>query len=281
MSSSPLIEDAMTPERKAKRRRLEGNPADGEAEVVLSPGAGRRRAVPDGAGPQSPPSRRLTRKTSLGGGTPESHVLDGLSPSREEGAVSTLAAVSRTPGVHGANASGVVARADVGRRGRGRGRGAGVSDRGGRGRGGEADAVAGTAPASVRGSARSEAGDRAARASATPASARGGVRGGGANAEVAPAALRRSARVVAVEASSQASSAPASASASARGGGRIVQLIGRDRVDDVAADERRRSAEGARRGDQRREAGARGRMTTFSGEDLDRSAGGAWRAGQR
>ena len=57
--------------------------------------------------------------------------------------------------------------------------------------------------------------------------------------------------------------------------------FGLARIDDVVADEQRRVNEGARRGDQRREAGTRGRMTTYSGEDLDRSAGGAWRSGRR
>jgi hypothetical protein len=48
----------------------------------------------------------------------------------------------------------------------------------------------------------------------------------------------------------------------------------------VAADERRRTAEGARRGDERRETGARGRMIDRTGADLDRSAGAAWHAGR-
>ena len=43
----------------------------------------------------------------------------------------------------------------------------------------------------------------------------------------------------------------------------------------------RRIAEGARRGDARRNEGTRGRMTVFSGGDLDRGAGGAWHAGRR
>jgi hypothetical protein len=62
---------------------------------------------------------------------------------------------------------------------------------------------------------------------------------------------------------------------------RIVTGFGSERVDDVAADETRRIADGARRGDQRREDGSRGRMTDFSGTDLDRSAGGAWRIDRR
>ena len=64
-------------------------------------------------------------------------------------------------------------------------------------------------------------------------------------------------------------------------GGVIVSGFGSSRVEDVAADERRRVAEGAQRGDQRRNDGTRGRMTTFGGEDLDRSKGGAWHARRR
>ena len=41
-----------------------------------------------------------------------------------------------------------------------------------------------------------------------------------------------------------------------------------ERVDDVAVDERQRSAAGAQRGDRRREQGERGRMTDLSGADL-------------
>ena len=62
---------------------------------------------------------------------------------------------------------------------------------------------------------------------------------------------------------------------------RIVTGFGSERIDDVVADEQRRLVEGARRGDQRREDGARGRMTSFEGQDLDRGVGGAWHAGRR
>ena len=62
--------------------------------------------------------------------------------------------------------------------------------------------------------------------------------------------------------------------------GRIVTGFDR-RIDDVAGDEARRSAEEAQRAAARRNAGTRGRMTGFSGEDLDRGAGGAWHAGRR
>ena len=53
------------------------------------------------------------------------------------------------------------------------------------------------------------------------------------------------------------------------------------RVDDVVADEERRIAEGARRGDQRRRDGTRGRITDLTGADLDRAAGGAFSSGRR
>ena len=65
------------------------------------------------------------------------------------------------------------------------------------------------------------------------------------------------------------------------GGGRIVSGFGSERIDDVAGDVQRRIEEGARRGTERRNAGERGRMTGFDGQDLDRSAGGAWHAGRR
>ena len=63
--------------------------------------------------------------------------------------------------------------------------------------------------------------------------------------------------------------------------GVIVSGFGRERVEDVAADEARRIADGARRGDERRREGLRGRMVDRNGNDLDRGAGGAWHAGRR
>ena len=64
-------------------------------------------------------------------------------------------------------------------------------------------------------------------------------------------------------------------------GGRIVSGFGDERVDDVAAHERRRMAEGALRGDYRRNEYSRGQMITYGGEELDRSKGGAWHIGRR
>ena len=63
--------------------------------------------------------------------------------------------------------------------------------------------------------------------------------------------------------------------------GVIVTGFGSERIDDVAADETRRIAEGARRGDQRRREGTRGRLTDRTGADLDRGEGGAWHVGRR
>ena len=90
----------------------------------------------------------------------------------------------------------------------------------------------------------------------------------GVDAETQEAAPRRSARVAARTVAQHVRS-------------RIVSGFAEERVEDVAADETRRIAEGARRGDARRDEGTRGRMTSFSGEDLDRGAGGVRRAGRR
>ena len=61
----------------------------------------------------------------------------------------------------------------------------------------------------------------------------------------------------------------------------IVTGFGAERIADVASDETRRIAEGARRGTLRRETGERGRMRDMQDRDLDRGAGGAWHAGRR
>ena len=57
--------------------------------------------------------------------------------------------------------------------------------------------------------------------------------------------------------------------------------FGRERVEDVAADEARRSKEEDRRAKERYEGGTRGRMRDWDDNDLDRSAGGAWHVGKR
>ena len=61
---------------------------------------------------------------------------------------------------------------------------------------------------------------------------------------------------------------------------RIVTGFGSERIEDVIGDEEQRWADGARRGNIRREAGARGRMRDLAGHDLDRSAGSAWHVGK-
>ena len=111
-------------------------------------------------------------------------------------------------------------------------------------------------------------------------------RGGGTQED--PGVMRRSARLSVLQqdragaiGGQGAEDAQVAAVRGAGIGGVIVSGFGSSRVEDVAADERRRVAEGAQRGDQRRNDGTRGRMTTFSGEDLDRSKGGAWHARRR
>ena len=64
-------------------------------------------------------------------------------------------------------------------------------------------------------------------------------------------------------------------------GARVVSGFGDERVDDVAAHEERMDAGAIVRAARRRAEGTRGRMTGFSGEDLDRAAGGPWQAGRR
>ena len=98
--------------------------------------------------------------------------------------------------------------------------------------------------------------------------ARGAVGSADAEVDAQAAAPRRSARV-------------AARTEQQRFRSRIVSGFGDERVDDVAADEANRIAAGAGRGDARRNEGTRGRMTDFTGADLDRGAGGAWHAGRR
>ena len=62
---------------------------------------------------------------------------------------------------------------------------------------------------------------------------------------------------------------------------RVVQGFGSERCDDVAADRARLDAEQLARQIHRVQEGERGRMTDRTGEDLDRSAGSAWKAGGR
>ena len=263
-SSSPVLQDAETPERDAKKRRKDRDDPDFVVDdVELSPGmAGRRRSAP-----QTPPSRRLTRKTSLGSdGVPCSRVSPGPSPTQQTRTGAVTGALGEgtqaSVGSGGVGDSAMGSRSASAVRGRGRGRG------GSSGRGIEASAVA---TVGVHGSARGGRRGAATELTASAAEERSG-RAGDAAVVAGAVPVRRSARVAA------RSEGAATAGA---GGGRIVCGFGAERVVDVAADERRRVAEGARRGDERRETGTRGRLTDRTGADLDRGAGGAWHAGRR
>ena len=65
-----------------------------------------------------------------------------------------------------------------------------------------------------------------------------------------------------------------------RGRARIATGLGAEHCADWRAEETRREVAGVVLGMGRRDAGVRGRLTDLSGEDLDRGAGGAWRAGR-
>ena len=326
-SRSPVLQDAATPERDAKKRRLDRDEPDRLVDdVELSPGVAGRPSLLA----RTPPSRRLARKTSLGS--------DGVPCG--DAAQASVTSVGVRDSEMGSGSASVV-------RGRGRGRG-GYSDSvvetatthtvGARGavRGGRRGAATGpsTSAAEVRRPRASDAAvvtdtvpvRRSARVAArsegatTRVSERGRGAGGGmivsglgdervedvtggSERSMTPAlepralargpghaqrsatglvagdaALRQSVRVATRE---QGVEAGRGSRGRGNGGGRIVSGFGTERVDDVAADERQRSAAGAQRGDWRREMGERGRMTDLSGVDLDRSAGGAWHAGRR
>ena len=100
-------------------------------------------------------------------------------------------------------------------------------------------------------------------------------------AEPVARSVRASAAATPVAGTSQGASGVSGLGAGGEWGPRIVTGFGPERVDDVAAEERRRVAEGVRRGVARRDEGTRGRMTNFGGEDLDRGAGGPWQARRR
>ena len=252
VSSSPVIQDAATPERDAKKRRID---LDADRVVDESPGTAGRR----GSLPPTPPSRRLTRKTSLNS--------DGPSPTLQRGAATADAALSGEArvGVRDSEMGGGRARLV---RGRGRGRG---------GCGGSVEQTAAADVVGARGPARGGRQGAATGPSASAAEERRG-RAGDAAVVTDTVPVRRSARVAA---RSEGVTTIASGRGRGAGGGRIVSGFGAERVEDVAADQRRRIAEGAQRGDERRVTGARGRMTDHTGADLDRGAGGAWHAGRR
>ena len=63
--------------------------------------------------------------------------------------------------------------------------------------------------------------------------------------------------------------------------GRVVGGFGNERCEDVLADRARLDAEQHARQVHRVQEDERDRMTDLTGEDLDRSAGSAWKAGGR
>lgn len=315
VGGSPVIQLATTPERAAKKRQLDASPLDGAIEEIdASPDAGVRRLASNALEPLTP-SRRVRKKTTMVLETPcaeQGAVVGVASPSRDAvSAPPALASPSRrvcrnsatsgeSPGVpvHDSNGSdgcagalpkrrrsgGVSSEVSITQRsmsevpvcadtpaaleateGLSAGLGGGKSR--GRGRGGGRGSSAGRGVCGQVGTGRGATGE-----------------------EAQP--LRRSSRVAARAVDQPGSSASAHtrvpAAVSRRdavpvvaNAARIVTGFGSERIEDVAADERRRVAEGAQRGDRRRETGTRGRMTTSGGEDLDRSAGGAWHAGRR
>ena len=73
--------------------------------------------------------------------------------------------------------------------------------------------------------------------------------------------------------------ANAVATAARPSGPRIVR-VGEARIDDLRAHDARMESEAVERGTRRRNEGEQGRMQDAQGHDLDRSAGGPWRAGR-
>ena len=71
-----------------------------------------------------------------------------------------------------------------------------------------------------------------------------------------------------------------SSSAPARRTG-VVSGFGAERTDDALGDQAQRDRDAISRARTRRDDGVRGRVRDFQGNDLDRSAGGAWSLGRR
>ena len=61
----------------------------------------------------------------------------------------------------------------------------------------------------------------------------------------------------------------------------VVSGFGAERTEDALGDQEQRDREAISRARKRREAGVRGRARDFQGNELDRSAGGAWSLGRR
>ena len=282
-AASPVIREATTPERERKKACLAAeSPAAGCEEIEMSPGGSPRAALRRGVEPVSTP-RRCRSKTSV------SDLCGDLGQSRaapaSEGGPLSPRAVARLrvgekspPPVAFAAVQGVfVSSQDVA---------AGSADRD--------EPFAAVSGFDGPGAAPSPKAAElpSADADAPPASTtrRGSLlkRRHGASVPEHPVGSRSSARVAALGQerrdllrAGEGSGARSAGASSGPTRGRIVTGFGSERIDDVRADEQRRLAEGARRGDQRREDGSRGRMTSFEGMDLDRGEGGAWHAGRR
>ena len=129
------------------------------------------------------------------------------------------------------------------------------------------------------------AGVAAAAASPAPAGAASGTGGAAASVAVVPAAAAAPAPAAAPAA------APAPAASRGRAGGmggtatsgasRIVTGFGAERIDDLRAHDAETEADALERHARRASEGDRGRVRDMQDRDLDRSAGGPFRAGRR
>ena len=237
----PIPDAKLAEFRRRGKRRALASPAQGRSAVEVASGDGRAAATAD--------VDMLARTSGSGGGVASEGVPQVGSSGRGLGRLVGAGFTAAAPG-HTAVGSESLG-AQVRTRGKGTGKG-----RGQRGRGMVSSSLVAAEPV-----ARSVCASAAATPVAGTSQAARGVSGlGGAT-----------------------GGRPTMAGADAGGewGPRIVTGFGPERVDDVAADERRRVAEGVRRGVARRDEGTQGRMTSFGGEDLDRGAGGPWQARRR
>ena len=131
--------------------------------------------------------------------------------------------------------------------------------------------------------ARTAAGDRGRGVSGRSRGARGRGTVGRSGAVDFVEPVRRSSRIAsrAADLQESAGARPGGVGRGARGGARIVTGFGSERVEDVDMHVQQAEADALQRAALRRDEGTRGRMTGLGGDDLDRSAGGAWRAGRR
>ena len=299
-TGAPVLREATAAERGAKARRVDaGLSEEGVEEIVLE----------HGPASATPVRRRACGKQPGGPGSPR--VGAGAVGAEAPGVVARTEGEGDQQGLSG---DGAVLTTPKRRRLCGKSPSAPRSPRGGVG--GSAAAGAGSTPTLA--STELLAGKRSGRIAGAPvreavsaspsggavgsmdvgeedgrSAAQGAARAGGAARARAGGlpeqalAPRRSARLAGREAEQGWAAGGAGDSASRSSASlsavrsRIVTGFGAGRVNDLAADERRREAEGAQRGVARREEGTRGRMTTFGGDDLDRAAGGPWQARRR